>query len=599
MFVVLVLAVAATPAAARTAASPLELPDRSSPRAALETFLRSTDTLAEYLAREYLPSPTSSEFLHLPELAAAALDGLDLSEIPPSARRKTGGAATLALYETLSRIELPTADEIPGHDEVHADPARPLERWTIPHTPITLVRVQRETGEQFLFSARTVADSAALHAKVRHLPYARAVPVQGMAEILTEGGGWPIHFSWVEAMPSWLRRPVLGNSVWKWLALAALAGAYLVLLRLFYLFSRQETDRPFLQALRRLALPMFVFLATPASALLALVTINLFGPPASVVGSVATLVLFTSGAWLAWRAAPVVAEAVIASPNIPTEGVDAYLIRISMRLLGLAAAAALLSVGADRLGVPVYGIVAGLGVGGLAIALAAQPTVENLIGSLSLFADKPARVGDFCRYGDDVGTIEAIGIRSTRIRGLDRSLTTIPNAVLSKMSIVNLTQRDRMLIRTVVGVRYETTPEQLRFLLAGIRETLLAHPRVEQDAMRVRLVGFGPSSLDLEVFAYASTSLWHEFLAIREDVLLRIMDVIERSGTSIAFPSQTLYLASDGGVDREKGRTAEDEVRRWREAGCLPFPDVPPERASSLRGTLDWPPAGSTEASSK
>ena len=118
---------------------------------------------------------------------------------------------------------------------------------------------------------------------------------------------------------------------------------------------------------------------------------------------------------------------------------------------------------------PVYGIAAGLGVGGLAVALAAQPTIENLLGGMSLFADKPVRVGDVCKYGDAVGTIEAIGIRSARIRGEDRTLTTIPNAALAKMPIVNLSQRDRMLIQTVIGLRYETTPEQLRYVLVKLR----------------------------------------------------------------------------------------------------------------------------------
>ena len=146
-----------------------------------------------------------------------------------------------------------------------------------------------------------------------------------------------------------------------------------------------------------------------------------------VIQIAATAIMFLAGAWIFWRIAPVVAEAIIATPRINTESIDAHLIRICTRLLGIVAAAGLLAVGASRLGLPVYGIIAGLGVGGLAIALAAQPTVENLIGGFSLFADKPIRVGDFCRCGSDEGTVEAIGIRSTRIRGGDRTLTTIPN----------------------------------------------------------------------------------------------------------------------------------------------------------------------------
>jgi MscS family membrane protein len=133
-------------------------------------------------------------------------------------------------------------------------------------------------------------------------------------------------------------------------------------------------------------------------------------------------------------------------------------------------------------------------------------TIENLIGGLSLFADKPIRIGDFCKYGADLGTVEAIGIRSTRIRGIDRTLTTIPNAALSKMPVVNLAKRDRMLIKSVLGVRYETSPEQLRYLLVKIREMLLGHPRIHPDPARARFIGYGASSLDIEVFAYVTTS---------------------------------------------------------------------------------------------
>ena len=189
--------------------------------------------------------------------------------------------------------------------------------------------------------------------------------------------------------------------------------------------------------------------------------------------------MFLAGAWIVWRIAPVLAEVIIATPRINTKSIDAHLIRICTRLLGIVAAAGLLAVGAQRLGLPIYGIVAGLGVGGLAIALAAQPTVENLIGGLSLFADKPIRVGDACRYGSDEGTVEAIGIRSTRIRGSDRALTTMPNAALSKMPLVSLSQRDQMLIQSVIHVRYETSSEQLRHLLVKIREAFLGHPKIQ------------------------------------------------------------------------------------------------------------------------
>jgi len=546
-----------------------------------------------------MPAPSRAGFDHLVALANTAVQGLDLSQVPPAARFKVGRAVALSLYVTLCRIQLPPWDEIPDVAQF-----RPLlgtnANWTIPHTEIQLVRCQegRRAG-QFLFSSETVATADEYYQRVRHLPYTRSIPLEDLPEIVATGGGWLIPYSWIHGLPAWLRAPVMGQAVWKWLALIPLLLVAGLLLRFFHQLSRRGSSAsPFLLALAQAALPAYFLLATPTFAYLTLIQLNLTGVVGSFIEMAVTAVAFLAGAWLAWRLAHLVAEAILASPSIAPESIDAHLIRICTRLLGIAAAAGLLALGGDRLGLPLYGIIAGLGVGGLAIALAAQPTIENLIGGLSLFADKPIRVGDFCRYGNDVGTIEAIGLRSTRIRGIDRTLTTIPNAALSKMPVVNMTKRDRMLIKCVVSVRYETTPDQLRFLLASIRELLLAHPRIHPDPARARLVGFGPPSLDIEVFAYVTTSDWNEFLGIREDVLLRIMDLVRTSGTSLAFPSSNIYLARDAGLDASKAEAAQDQVRQWREQGSLPFPDFSFDHLRKIHGTVDFPPAGSPKSSS-
>ena len=553
LLVVFVWLLATSTASGQGRSYPLQPSDRSSPRATLKTFLDSSDALAKFLAQEYLPSPTLENFLRLAPLSQPILGCLDLSDAPPAARTKTGRAAAGALYETLTRIDLPAWEEIPGADKA-AD--KDFVRWVIPHTEIALVRGQGgSSGGEFLFSPDTVAKAGAFYQQVRGLPYSRPVSLEGIYTISTAGGGWPIRCSWIQAMPTWLLAPLGGNSVWKWITLALLLGLFSMFSRLIYHLSlRGSIKRPFVQALLRLSLPMFVLAVILTLEFLALVSINMIGSAASAIALAATAGMFLCGAWLSWRAAGVIAEAVIASPTIDTESVDAYLIRVGARLLGLFAVAVLLSIGAGRLGVPVYGIAAGLGVGGLAVALAAQPTVENLIGSLSLFADKPVQTGDFCKYGGDIGTVEAIGMRSTRIRGIDRTLTTIPNGALSKMPVVNFTQRDRMLIHKVISVRYETSPDQLRYLLAKMREMLLGHPRINPDPARVRFISFGSSSLDLEVFAYAVTRDWNEFLGIQEDVLLRVMDIVEQSGTAFAFPSQTLYFTLDQGLDGQGTR---------------------------------------------
>jgi MscS family membrane protein len=248
------------------------------------------------------------------------------------------------------------------------------------------------------------------------------------------------------------------------------------------------------------------------------------------------------------------------------------------------------------MGVNITAALAGLGVGGVAVALAAQKSLENLFGGVSLFADQPVRVGDFFRYGDQVGTVEEIGLRSTRVRTLDRTVVTIPNAEFSNLQLENFARRDRMRLWTTIGVRYETTPDQLRFLLARLRQILLAHPRVTDDPARVRLVGFGTCSLDLEVFAYVDTADWNEFLAIREDLYLRFMDAIKEAGTGFAFPSSTTYVGRDGGLDEEKSRQAEANVAAWREKGELPFPSFSDRVRNEAWNSLDWPPTGSPAA---
>ncbi|MEI7900491.1 MAG: mechanosensitive ion channel family protein [bacterium] len=544
---------------------PLKPPDRSSPRAALKTFLDSGDAVGVFMTREYFAAPSRARFRQMVLLSETTLRGLDMSEVPPAARLKRGRAAATALYETLSRIQLPPFDEIPGADQVGRLASTNALQWTIPDTEIVLAR---SSSGEFLFSAQTVAKAGEFYERVRRLPYTRPVPFDKVQETLGNGGGWLVPYAWIHAMPLWLLSPLANEPVWKWMALALVLSVFMLLLRLaFRLSHRGSRKHPFLRALAQLALPAYFLAAMPAVAYLALVQINLRGNTGSDIELAVTAIMYFCGAWLSWRAAPVVAEAIISSPRITPEGVDAHLIRLCTRLLGLVAWAVFLVMGADRLGIPAYGVVAGLGVGGLAIALAAQPTIENLIGGLSLFADKPVRVGDLCRCGTDEGTVEAIGLRSTRIRGVDRTLTTIPNAVLSKMSIENFAERDRFLIQSVIGVRCETSPEQLHFLLIKIREMLLGHPRVLPELVRVRLIGFGASSLDIEVFAYVTTRDKVEFLGIQEELWLRVMDIVAQSGTGLAFPSQTLYFARDRGLDADKTEVAEAAARQWREAG--------------------------------
>jgi MscS family membrane protein len=249
----------------------------------------------------------------------------------------------------------------------------------------------------------------------------------------------------------------------------------------------------------------------------------------------------------------------------------------------------------SNFGFNVAALLAGLGVGGIAVALAAQRTIENLFGGIVLYTDQPVRVGDFCRFGDKLGTIEEIGIRSTRIRTLDHTVITVPNAKFSNMELDNITARERIRLLAVVTVRYETTPDQLRYILVEIRKLLYSHERVISDTPRVRFINFGAYSLDIEVVTYINTTDWAEFLGIREDIFLRIMDIIKASGTGFAFPSQTLYMGKDDGLKAERVQEISEKVQQWREHNEIYLPNFPADKIEEFKGTLLYPPAGSPE----
>ena len=224
---------------------------------------------------------------------------------------------------------------------------------------------------------------------------------------------------------------------------------------------------------------------------------------------------------------------------------SASVLRLLRRVLdGLALFAGLLFT-LYHFGINPTAALAGLGVGGIAIALAAQKTLENVIAGVSLIADQAVRVGDFLKVGDIQGTVEEVGLRSTRIRTLDRTIVSLPNGQIANMSLETFSARDKFWFHPVIGLRYETSAAQLRLVMAGIRNLLNEHSNADSMSVRVRFLRFGASSLDVEAIAYVFAADWNEFLGIQEELLLGIMEIVQKAGAEIAFPSQTMYLAAD------------------------------------------------------
>ncbi len=187
---------------------------------------------------------------------------------------------------------------------------------------------------------------------------------------------------------------------------------------------------------------------------------------------------------------------------------------------------------------------AGLGVGGIAVALAAQKTLENVIGGASLIFDQVIRVGDTIKLGDFTGTVDEIGLRSMRLRTNDRTLVSVPNGQVATMSLETLSARDKFWFHHLIGLRYETTATQMRSVLEGIRGLLQEHSSVERDSVRARLLTFGSNAFDVELFAYIYARDWNHFLELQEGLLFSIMENLERASVHVALPSRTVYVAS-------------------------------------------------------
>jgi MscS family membrane protein len=229
------------------------------------------------------------------------------------------------------------------------------------------------------------------------------------------------------------------------------------------------------------------------------------------------------------------------------------------------------------LGFNVTAIVAGLGVGGLAIALAGQKTIENLFGGISVALDQPVRVGDFGRFGELVGTVEDIGLRSTRIRTLDRTVVTIPNAEFSLMKLENFEKRDKLRWTSTLVLRYDTSADQLRYILIKIKELLVGHPMVMNDPARVRFVKFVTYGFEIEFFVYIRSTDWNEYLAVVEDLNIRIVRVVEECGAGFGFQGAPIQLLRDDELMRQRQAEVEGKIQEMETAGGFPMPLYPQE----------------------
>jgi MscS family membrane protein len=345
----------------------------------------------------------------------------------------------------------------------------------------------------------------------------------------------------LEGLPSWVHTPIYRVALWRWLGfvllfIPALAAAAILRWALNLILVRAQFGR----------LPGSV---TP------LIGLAVHG---RLIQELALPVLyrvqylrFIGLAGIAGVAVALMAAVDRSAERLRDKAVAAGLMTTgSWIVIGRRILQALIVLLAFLLALAIFGFdlstfLAGLGIGGIAVALAAQKTIENLFGGVSVASDQVFRVGDYCRFGTYTGTVTDIGLRSTRVRTLERVELSIPNGVLANMSIENFSARDKYLLRATLGVDYNTPPGVLRKSLAALQAYVENEPRIDSESRRVRLIDFSRASIDIEVFLYVLADGFEAFTVVREEILLRIMEILTANGVEFAAPPKTLPLGAE------------------------------------------------------
>jgi MscS family membrane protein len=345
-----------------------------------------------------------------------------------------------------------------------------------------------------------------------------------------------------------VRTQFLGTPLWSWLAMVLLA---LILSALSRLLSRILIKALTPLAKRYAGAFQTHRLETLIEPLRLLVSVSVFRALLVFISTSALLrdyllklliLLFTLGvAALVMRIVDLISDHILSRMNARERALSYSVLPLGVRFVKVCIFCIAILFVLAGWGYNTNKILAALGVGGLAVALAAQKTIENLFGGISVITDRPVLVGDFCQFGGQVGTVEDIGLRSTRIRTLDRTVVTVPNSSFSTMTLENFARRDRMWFHPTLQLRRETTSAQVSEMMDALDKILREHPMIDAGGVPVRFTKIGDQSLQLEIFAYARTADGDEFLKIQTELLLRFLDASAERGIGFAIPLLESY----------------------------------------------------------
>lgn len=520
----------------RAQGGPLAPPDATSPAAALKTF-RMHSQKAEDISWQTASEIRNSQRLRwTPQNYAEARKAdtemeraartLDLTGILPAIYDRRKIESVLLLNEILDRIELPPADKIPADGS--------LASWTIPGTEIRLVKIpEGPRAGDYVFSTDTVSRLPEFYAKIRGLPSLSASDLD-YYQYYSHSPGGLIPPAWFHQIQKWV--PIFGHfeiadqAGWQWLAtfLSAAFLSFLVYLAARLARSVNDLGTPAASIVAAFIVPGAAWIACRAF-VKAISDINITGTLFDILDLGATTLSYVAAAWMVMSVSMRLAEfAHLWMKGQSKLSIDASLVRTLIRVVGFIGAVSILAQGLTDLGVPLMGVIAGLGIGGLAIALAAQPTIENLIGGVMLYLDRPVRVGDWCEFGEHRGVVEEIGLRSTRIRTRDKTLITVTNADFAKMKIINLSRGDRGVVRLKLNLPYDMPVEQIEKLLHEMRVFLAGHSMVDETSASVYLSDLSNSAATVEISTEIIVEPGQKMSPIREELLLGLARIADR-----------------------------------------------------------------------
>jgi len=531
--------------------------DTSSPRATLQSFMQACDEISQLIQQERFLD------LNIPTHRASALrilDCLDTSELPEYSKIERAGEAAICLKEVLDRVELPSLEEIPDAEAFQQTDEQPsLFRWRIPGTRITIARVEEgPQRHEYLFTPGTVERAADYFEDMKEIPYRThgRSTTPGLHRWYISAPKNPTIASLLDRLPDWFRDKKLGMTLWKWPGLLiSLAAAVALMIGVYWLHKWTAVSS------RRKGLVFYCLsIIVPSLAILVPIGykkfagdyLSLRGTPFYLVSFAADLVTLIVTAVVVFGISNRVAEIFIASPKIHPKGLDAQLIRILTKLVGFACVAIIFLEGGKHLGIPITTLMASAGVGGLAIALAAQDTLKALFGTITLMADKPFRVGDRIILQKYDGVVEDIGLRSTRIRLLTGHQATVPNDELARTDIENVSRRPHIRRVADIHLPLETSRKLTEEAIEIVRQLLDNHEGMDSEfPPRIFFNEFNDDSFNLRlIYWYHPPDYW-QFQDYSQRLNLEICKAFEQRGIRFLLPSK-LAITSNEGADEIK-----------------------------------------------